>query len=99
MEPEWNVSPEEYDVVKLGLENSIKSEVRYLNNKPKIRTLVEEVGIAHILKYLIEDIDSLDIESEYDLWKFRVADSLEDAYDHYVNRFKESDAQDQKSTI
>lgn len=77
----------------------IRQEVRYLSNKSKIKTLVDEVGIEHILKYLIEDIDSLDIDSDYDLWKFRVADSLEDAYDHYVNRFKESDAQDQKSTI
>lgn len=77
----------------------IRQEVRYLPNKSKIKTLVDEVGIQHILKYLIEDIDSLDIDSDYDLWKFRVADSLEDAYDHYVNRFKESDAQDQKSTI
>jgi hypothetical protein len=77
----------------------IREEVRYLSNKSKIKSLVNEVGIEHILKYLIEDVDSLDIDSDYDLWKFRVADSLEDAYDHYVNRFKESDAQDQKSTI
>lgn len=77
----------------------IRKEVRYLSNKSKIKSLVNEVGIEHILKYLIEDVDSLDIDSDYDLWKFRVADSLEDAYDHYVNRSKESDAQDQKSTI
>ena len=77
----------------------IRREVRYLSNKSKIKTLVEEVGIEHILKYLIEDIDSLDIDSDYDLWKFRVADSLEDAYDQYVNRFRESDAENQKSTV
>ena len=77
----------------------IRREVKYLSNKSKIKTLVEEVGIEHILKYLIEDIDSLDIDSDYDLWKFRVADSLEDAYDQYVNRFRESDAENQKSTV
>jgi hypothetical protein len=79
----------------------IKQEVRYLSNKPKIKSLVDNVGIEHILKYLIEDIDSLDIDSDYDMWKFRVADSLEDAYDHYSNRFnlREIDAEDQKSTV
>jgi hypothetical protein len=75
----------------------IKEEVRYLSNKPKIKSLVQDVGIAHILKYLIEDIDSLDIDSDYDIWKFRVADSLEDAYEHYTNRLKETD--DQESPI
>jgi hypothetical protein len=79
----------------------IKQEVRYLSNKPKIKSLVQDVGIEHILKYLIEDIDSLDIDSDYDMWKFRVADSLEDAYDNYTNRFKsrEIDAENQESTI
>lgn len=79
----------------------IRQEVRYLSNKSKIKTLVDEVGIEHILKYLIEDIDSLDIDSDYDLWKFRVADSLEDAYDNYVNRFRfrELDVENQEPTI
>jgi len=75
----------------------IKEEVRYLSNKPKIKSLVQDVGIEHMLKYLIEDIDSLDIDSDYDIWKFRVADSLEDAYEHYIKRFKETD--DQESPI
>lgn len=79
----------------------IKQEVRYLSNKPKIKLLVQDVGIEHILKYLIEDIDSLDIDSDYDMWKYRVADSLQDAYDNYTNRFKfkEIDAENQESTI
>ena len=77
----------------------IRQEVRYLSNKPKIKSLVNDVGIEHILKYLIEDLDSLDIDCDYDLWKFRVADSLEDAYDQYVNRFRELDAENQKPTI
>jgi len=64
----------------------IKEEVRYLTNKSKIKPLVDEVGIEHILKYLMEQIDSLDIESDEDMWKFRVADALEDAYDGYINR-------------
>lgn len=85
--------------MKENEKEEIRQEVRYLSNKPKIKSLVTDVGIEHILKYLIEDIDALDIDSDYDLWKFRVADSLEDAYDHYVNRFKESNAQDQESTI
>lgn len=85
--------------MKENEKEEIRQEVRYLSNKPKIKSLVADVGIEHILKYLIEDIDALDIDSDYDLWKFRVADSLEDAYDHYVNRFKESNAQDQESTI
>jgi hypothetical protein len=66
----------------------IMKEVRYLTNKPKIKTLVDEVGLEHILKYLVEYIDALDIDSSDDLWKFRVADSLEDAYDNCANRFK-----------
>jgi hypothetical protein len=85
--------------MKQNEKEEIRQEVRYLSNKPRIKSLVTDVGIEHILKYLIEDIDALDIDSDYDLWKFRVADSLEDAYDHYTNRFKESDAQDQESAI
>ena len=67
----------------------IKQEVRYLTNKPKIKTLVEEVGLEHILKYLVEYVDSFDIDTDDDIWKFRVVDSLEDAYDKYLNREKD----------
>jgi hypothetical protein len=69
----------------------IKKEVRYLTIKPKIKALVDEVGMEYVLKYLLEYIDSFDIESDSDLWKFKVADSLEDAYDNYINRFKETE--------
>lgn len=69
----------------------IKKEVRYLTIKPKIKVLVDEVGMEYVLKYLLEYIDSFDIESDSDLWKFKVADSLEDAYDNYINRFKETE--------
>jgi hypothetical protein len=69
----------------------IKKEVRYLTIKPKIKALVDEAGMEYVLKYLLEYIDSFDIESDSDLWKFKVADSLEDAYDNYINRFKETE--------
>ena len=66
--------------------DEIKDEVRYLSNKTKIKELLNHVRIEDVMKYLIEHIDSMDIDSDEDLWKFRVADSLEDAYDHYINR-------------
>lgn len=69
----------------------IKKEVRYLTIKPKIKSLVDDVGVEYILKYLLEYLDSFDIESDSDLWKFKVADSIEDAYDNYINRFKETE--------
>lgn len=69
----------------------IKKEIRYLTEKPKIKALVDDVGIEYVLKYLLEYIDSFDIESDSDLWKFKVADSIEDAYDNYINRFKETE--------
>lgn len=69
----------------------IKKEVRYLTIKPKIKSLVDDVGVEYVLKYLLEYLDSFDIESDSDLWKFKVADSIEDAYDNYINRFKETE--------
>ena len=66
--------------------DEIRDEVRYLSNKTKIKELLNHVRIEDVMKYLIEHIDSMDIDSDEDLWKFRVADSLEDAYDHYINR-------------
>ena len=64
----------------------IKKEVRYLTIKPKIKSLVDDVGVEYILKYLLEYLDSFDIESDSDLWKFKVADSIEDAYDNSLSK-------------
>jgi hypothetical protein len=62
----------------------------YLENKQKIKNLIQDVGYLHLLEYLIEDLDSHEIVNNEDLWILRMAESLEDAYNAYTSKYKDN---------
>jgi hypothetical protein len=98
-EPEWNVDINTEDTIMLGLrKKSQKNQLTYLENKAKIKALLSEVGYEHILTYMIEDLDRYDILGNEDLWVLRMAESLEDAYNVLIGKYKDEDNIDSKVT-
>lgn len=87
------------DTTMLGLkEKSQKDQVKYLENKSKIKTLIADVGYEQLLTYMIEDLDRYDIVGNEDLWVLRMAESLEDAYNVLTGKYKDEDNIDSKVT-
>jgi hypothetical protein len=74
-------------------------ELSYLENKSKIKALLADVGYANMLTYMIEDLDRYDILGNEDLWVLRMAESIEDAYNVLVGKYKDEDGIDSKVTI
>jgi hypothetical protein len=70
----------------------------YLEDKQKIKNLIQDVGYLHLLEYLIEDLDSHEIVNNEDLWILRMAESLEDAYNVYTSKYKDEDNIDSRIT-
>lgn len=64
-----------------------------------IRKVIDIVGMENIFRYLIETFDNLPFDEfdENDMWKVRIADSLEDAYNNYLENTK--NAEDKESAI
>ena len=64
-----------------------------------IRKVVDIIGMENIFRYLIETFDNLPFDEfdENDMWKVRIADSLEDAYNSYLENTK--NAKDKESAI
>lgn len=85
MEPEWNVPEDMSDAIMLGL-NIDKKPSSYLEDKIKIKNLISDVGYKHLLEYIIEDLDAHEILTNDDLWILRMAESIEDAYQVFVNK-------------
>ena len=57
------------------------------------------MGYANVLTYMIEDLDRYDILGNEDLWVLRMAESIEDAYNVLVGKYKDEDGIDSKVTI
>jgi len=94
IEPEWNIDITLEDATMLGLKENIavnKKPSSYLEDKPKIKTLIAEVGYKNLLEYMIEDLDNYDINTNEDLWVLRMAESLEDAYNVLIGKYKDED--------
>lgn len=64
-----------------------------------IKKVIDIVGMENIFRYLIETFDNLPFDEfdENDMWKVRIADSLEDAYNNYLENTK--NAEDKESAI
>lgn len=64
-----------------------------------IRKVIDIVGMENIFRYLIETFDNLPFDEfdENDMWKVRIADSLEDAYNNYLENTK--NVEDKESAI
>ena len=62
----------------------VQNEVHYLKTKDSIRSLVESAGYENILRYMIEDLDTIDdITSTQSMYLFKLISSLEEALHTY----------------
>jgi len=99
LKSQWNVDTNTEDITMLGLkEIERKKQLSYLENKSKIKTLLTDVGYENVLTYMIEDLDRYDILGNEDLWVLRMAESLEDAYNVLVGKYRDEDNIDSKVT-
>jgi hypothetical protein len=61
-----------------------KKEVRYLEDKESIRTLIKSVGYENILRYMAEDLDNIeDINNTQSVYLFQLVSLLEQAVEIY----------------
>ncbi len=82
----------------LELREYNKAPSSYLEDKQKIKKLISDVGYKHLLEYLIEDIDNYEILGHDDLWILRMSESLEDAYNVFMQKYKDEDNIDSRIT-
>ena len=62
----------------------IKKEVSYLKNKETIKSFVSEVGYENILRYMVDDLDTIeDIDNTQSMYLFQLISSLENALEVY----------------
>ena len=62
----------------------IKKEVSYLQNKEDIKSFVAEVGYENILRYMVEDLDTIDdIGNTQSMYLFQLISALENALEIY----------------
>lgn len=62
----------------------IQNEVQYLQSKDNVRSLIESTGHENILRYMIEDLDTIDdINNTQSMYLFKLISSLEEALKIY----------------
>lgn len=62
----------------------IKKEVRYLEQKQQIRTLLDNVGYENVFRYMIEDLDHIeDISNTQSMYLFQLISYLQNALETY----------------
>lgn len=62
----------------------IKKEVSYLEDKETIKSLMESVGYESVLRYMVEDLDTIDdIGNTQSMYLFQLISSLENALEIY----------------
>lgn len=63
---------------------SRKKEIEYLEKKENIKNLLGSLGYANILRYMIEDLDSIDdINNTQSIHLFQLISALENALEIY----------------
>jgi len=61
-----------------------KKEVQYLEKKEHIKKLLESLGYENILRYMIEDLDSIDdVNNSQSMHLFQLISALESALEIY----------------
>ena len=62
----------------------IKKEVSYLENKETIKSFIESVGYENVLRYMIEDLDTIDgIGNTQSIYLFHLISALKNALEIY----------------
>jgi len=68
----------------LSTKKKKKKEILYLENKEKIRSLIESVGYDSVLRYMIDELDTIeDISNTQSMYLFQLISSLETALENY----------------
>ena len=71
-------------VVSDEKKKEIKKEVSYLEHKETIKSLIESVGYESILRYMVEDLDTIDdIGNTQSIYLFQLISALENALEIY----------------
>lgn len=61
-----------------------KKEIQYLEKKENIKKLLDSLGYENILRYMIEDLDTIeDINGSQSMQLFKLISALEDALEAY----------------
>ena len=61
-----------------------KDELNYLEQKDRIRTFVDSIGCVNILRYMIDELDTIeDISNTQSMYLFQLISSLETALENY----------------
>ena len=58
-----------------------------MTNKDQIKKALETIGTERSLQCLIESIDESTDWSNAPIWKFKLIENLEDAYNSYMDQF------------
>lgn len=58
-----------------------------MSNKDQIKKVLETIGIEKTLQCLIESIDESADWSDAPIWKLKLIENLEDAYNSYMDQF------------
>ena len=58
-----------------------------MNSRDQIKTALQTIGIEKALQCLIESIDENTEWSNATVWKFKLIENLEDAYNSYMDNF------------
>jgi hypothetical protein len=58
-----------------------------MNSRDQIKTALQTIGIEKALQCLIESIDENTDWSNAPVWKFKLIENLEDAYNSYMDHF------------
>ena len=58
-----------------------------MTNKDQIKKALEAIGTEKALQCLIESIDESTEWSNAPVWKFKLIENLEDAYNSYMDQF------------
>ena len=66
------------------MQNTTKS--LYLDHKKQVKALISEVGHIHVLQYLLEELEQVEINTHSDAWILRASEGIEHAYHAYLNR-------------
>jgi hypothetical protein len=58
-----------------------------MNSKDEIKIALEKIGTEKALQCLIESIDESTEWADAPIWKFKLIENLEDAYNSYMDQF------------
>tara|TARA_Y100000385_G_scaffold119185_1_gene124065 strand:- start:753 stop:995 length:243 start_codon:yes stop_codon:yes gene_type:complete len=63
---------------------AIKKEVKYLEDKQSIKSIVKNVGYESILRYMVEDLDHIDdVNNTQSVYLFEIISLLEKVLEIY----------------